>query len=466
VTPKRGIAVAVRAVAAGLLLIWGPAACAPRLAPAPVVTVPRYPDFMFPTIPPEWSARPSSEQHQRAWQFLQAGDLRTAARGFDAALKIAPTFYPAEAGLGYVGMAEKEYGEAISRFDRALAESPAYVPALIGRGDALLASSRESEAISAFERAIAADRSLTAIQRRVDLLKFRLVQQRVEDARKAASAGNVAAARQAYAEAIQASPDSALLYRELAALDLQEKDLAAVRKHLDVAIALDPNDARAHVLMGEMHEMAGDLPAALAAYDRAQTIEATEAVAARMDAVRVRARLASLPREYAAIRETAAISRSDLAALIGVRLGDLVKATGKGQAAVVTDTRGHWAASWILAVTGARIMDVYPNHTFQPQALVRRNELTEVVSRLLTAIGTRDPALAERWRQARVQFTDLGAGHLSYAAASRAVAAGVLPVLENNTFQLGRQVSGAEALAAIDRLEALANSAAAGRFDE
>jgi tetratricopeptide (TPR) repeat protein len=325
----------------------------------------------------------------------------------------------------------------------------------------MLAAERERDAIVSFERALVADPSLVDVRRRVDVLKFRLVQKRVEDARKAAAAGDVTAARQAYAEALEASPDSALLYRELAALELKQRDLALARGHLEKAIALDSEDARAHALLGEVLEGEGDVDGAIAAYERAQALEPADALAARLESVRGKARFAQLPAQFRAIKDARAISRSDLAALIGLRLDGLVQDAGRGQAAVVTDTRGHWAASWILSVTGARIMDVYPNHTFQPNAIVRRAELSEVVSRLLAVIGARDGSLARSWTEARGQFADLAPAHLSYPSASRAVAAGVMPLLENNTFQLSRPVSGAEAVAAVDRLEALSRSAGA-----
>ena len=78
------------------------------------------------------------------------------------------------------------------------------------------------------------------------------------------------------------------------------------------------------------------------------------------------------------------------------------------------------------------------------------------MSRVLGLIARDHPALAERWRAPGRTFSDLPPGHLSYPAAAMAVAAGVLPVLDGGTFQLGRVVSGAEAIAAVDRLQALA----------
>jgi hypothetical protein len=64
--------------------------------------------------------------------------------------------------------------------------------------------------------------------------------------------------------------------------------------------------------------------------------------------------------------------------------------------------------------------------------------------------------LADTWRNAKRQFTDIPLAHLSYPAASLTVEAGVMQALEDGSFQLTRPVSGAEAVAAVRKLEALA----------
>src|SRR5688500_15179248 len=114
------------------------AGCATRTAP--VVAAPgvaRYPDFPYPDVPMTLSSPDLDARHLRAWDALQAGDLRRAEREF-ASLASGARFYPAEAGLGYVQLAQKEFARAVAHFDRALAVDAAYVPALLGKGEALL----------------------------------------------------------------------------------------------------------------------------------------------------------------------------------------------------------------------------------------------------------------------------------------------------------------------------------------
>ena len=71
--------------------------------------------------------------------MLQAGDPKGAEREFTALLKTTPAFYPAETGLGFALLAEKQYKPAAAHFTAALAKNDRYVPALQGQASAELA---------------------------------------------------------------------------------------------------------------------------------------------------------------------------------------------------------------------------------------------------------------------------------------------------------------------------------------
>jgi hypothetical protein len=163
-----------------------------------------------------------------------------------------------------------------------------------------------------------------------------------------------------------------------------------------------------------------------------------------------------MPVEYKAIDVSANVTRAQLAALLGVHLEDLLRRARGSNPVLTTDTRASWAAPWIMAVTRAGVMEPFPNHTFLPNAVVRRGDLAAAVSRVLSLIAAEKPRLAARWRDPRPKFTDLAPAHLGYPAAARSVSAGVLAPLEGDTFQLSRAVTGTEALDAVSKLAALA----------
>ena len=431
------------------------AGCAARLvAPPPSVVTPQFPDFVFPDVPPDLERSGLAPQMDVAWRWLQVGELGNAEKDFTTILKTSPTFYPAETGLGYLELARKDEEEALAHFDRALGQSRTYAAALVGRGEALLALRRDADALSTFEAALAADGSLELPTRRVEVLHFRLLQANLSNARQAAQAGLSQEAIVAYRQAIAASPESAFLYREIGAVERKTGNLDAALEHFEKATELEPNDASAWRDIGEILEARHDAPAAVEAYTRAMTLEPSAEIQSRVDTLREMLARALLPAEYREISQSPSLTRGELAALIGVPFEKLLEDIRPG-AIVVTDTRGHWAAPWIFAVMRAGIMDAYPNHTFQPRSTVRRSDLAQAVSQLLTLMALQRPALAEKWKTPNPQFADVSPENLNYAAVSMAVESGVLPLLEGGTFQLSRPVTGAEAVAAIEHVEQL-----------
>ena len=448
----------MRRVVALFVVVLGAAtaACGAKAVVAPpVVTTPTCPDFIFPAAPRGVGTPAAIERHQVGWNWLQAGDLRAAERNFNAALKQSPPFYPAEVGLGYVALAQKKHKDSLSHFDRAVLMNPRYAPALGGRAEALLGLGEEREALQSIEAALQADPSLTALRTRGQVLQFRGQQQGIARARSLAEADRFDEARTAYLAAIQASPQSPFLHRELAEVERRAGRLDSALDHVRKSLELEPDEPRSHVILGEIYEAQGDFVRAADEFSSAVAIQPDEVLNLRIENLRSRAAFAAMPPEYRGIADAAVVTRGQLAALLAVKLEPLLSGARTVSAVVITDTRSHWAAAYILAAARAGVMEVYPNHTFQPEALVRRVDMARAVSKVLEVVARRQPKLAAGWRNSRRKFPDVGPGHLNYPAASLAVEAGVMTPAPDGSFQLTRPVTGAEAVAAVDKLAEL-----------
>jgi tetratricopeptide (TPR) repeat protein len=424
----------------------------PTVTLPPAAGAPHFPDYVFPVVPAKLGPPAVDALHELGWQWLQAGDPKSAERNFTAALRQSPGFYPSEAGLGYAALARKDNKEAASHFERALAASPAYAPALAGRGEALLTLGQRDQALSAFEAAVAADPQLTSLKSRIEVLRFRGLQDDVDVARKAADAGRLDDARQMYERTIAASPDSPFLYRELAIVERRQGNLAAALEHAQKAAAMNPTESRNFITIGEIYEAQSEYTKAADAYTTAISLEPNEAIDAKVEDLKGKAAFASMPEEYRSIETSPTITRAQLAALIGVRLGELLKRAPRSNSVVITDTRGSWASPWILTVARAGLMEVYPNHTFQPASVVRRVDLADTASSALTLMAASNPRLGTTLQNARGRFPDVPPGHLNYQAASAAVATGVMATTADGTFQLSRPITGQEAVAAVGKL--------------
>jgi tetratricopeptide (TPR) repeat protein len=443
-----------RRVYAASVLVALAAACAPRVPP-PLPDTLRHPEFLYPAIPDALKGGAEAARVDAGWRFLQNGDMRGAEREFTAVIRRSPSFYPARTGAGYVDLARRAYEQALADFTAALVHQPKYVPALVGRGQALLGLKREDEALAALETALSVDASLADVRRRVEVLRFKSAQEAVEGARAAAKEGRLDVARAAYQRALEASPDSPLLHRELGIVERRRGDSQAALAELRKAVELEPSDVASLIQIGEILEQRLDFAGAEATYRQAAEIEPSEALTRKIEAVAEKARLAKLPPAFHAIPESPQITRGDLAALIGIHLEPLL-ARAEERQVVVTDVRGHWAASWIADVARAGVLDPFPNHTFQPRARVRRGDLAAAVSRLVLLAAADDPNRREAWTTARPTIADMAPGHLSYPAVSVAVASGVMPLDPDGRFGVTRPVPGAEAIDVIERVAALA----------
>ena len=444
--------------ARGLALVLGTAialgACAGRAAvPPSVPTVARYPDFVYPAVPASLQRASGVERIDLAWRFLQSGDTRNAARDFEAALKINPQLYPARAGEGYVALARGDHERALAAFDAALRPARDYVPALIGRGQTLLAMKRDVDALAAFEAALAADSSLADVRRRVDVLRFRTMEQIIDSARTEASAGRLDRARAAYERAIELSPDSSFLYRELAGVERRQGDNARAGQHFARAIELDPSDTAALIAMADLLADQQEYQAADAAYRKAAALDPSPELTAKIAALAERMRESAFSPEFRAISASAAATRGELAALIGVRLERFIDAAPQQQV-VITDAAGHWAGDWIMRVARAGVMDPFENHTFQPGLGIRRGDLATAVRRVLMMASATNPVLRTRLAE-QPPIADMPASHLVYPAAAAVVAVGVMPLVDGMRFEVNRPVTGAEAVDVINRLQAL-----------
>ncbi len=437
----------------GLALVLLAVGCAARV---PVVTRPAYPDYLFPTVPAAWVGSEDAQRHEEAWTFLQAGELAGAERRYLALLASSPAFYPAETGLGWLSLARGDARQAAERFDRAVTAAATYVPAWIGRGESMLVLDDTAEALRSFEEALLVDASLARVERVVGELRFKLVSQQLTQARDRAAAGRFDEARGLYERVIAASPDSAFLRVELGRVELGRGDPDRARALAQEAMALDPSDPAAFILDGELYLAAGDLAAAAASFGHAYRLDPNEGTARRLDRIRDRQQPAALPPAILAIGSQPEVTRGELAALIGARFGDILRSAAPGRTVIITDTRDHWGQASILDVTRAGVMQVDAGYRFEPARTVRRGELAGVVDALLDLFAAVDPGAAASWDGPLQDFSDMRPGHLSYASAARAVAAGVLEVLDGGTFQPTRPVAGGEALRAVDRLAALA----------
>ena len=430
------------------------AACAVNPPPA-VLSAPEYPDFPLLVAPAGLApAAGIAERQDVAWRRLQTGDLAGARRDYAAVLQLQPGFYPAAAGLGYVAMAAHDYRTAGVEFEAALKVNGQYRPALTGRADAAIAAGDDAAAIPALEAVLKADPNDGAARNRLDVVRFRQVQHQIDAAHRARDAGRLDEARALLEAAMAAAPPGAVIDRELALVDLAKGDLGVAEDEARKATQADPSDAESWAALGAVLEKAGRSSDASDAYGKAFNLDPRPEWKTRRDALHARADEDAEPKSFRDLGAAATVTRADVAAIIGLRLPTVLSRSPRHVTVVAIDARGSWAATWILQVTQAGVMEVFANHTFQPAATVKRSTLAEVVTRLLTLMSAEQGTNLSRWQAVAPPFTDVPKSSPGYAAAAMAVASGAMTAPAGR-FSASEPATGRDLLGAMTRLQQL-----------
>jgi tetratricopeptide (TPR) repeat protein len=430
--------------------------------PAPAIRSGRVPAYPQPTVPEALQASPAVGAFEGAWGRFVSGDVAGASRDFDAILKGTPTFYPAETALGYVALFEQQPKLAVSRFAGVTGRDERYLPAWLGTVEGQLALGDSDAAIAALERILEIDPTRETERTRLELLRLKQVQTLLEAGREARREGRTAEADRVLTRALAIAPGSGPVLRELAWTRIAAGRPAQAETLARQAVAADAGDAQALAALGEALDALGRTDEAQSAYARAAAIDSRWKVQA--DALRDKAAMAALPEEMRGLPTTQAVTRAQVAAVIASRLHGVLQRAASRPPVIATDVRESWAASAILEVTQAGVMDLFANHTFQPGARMVRADLAEVMARLTDLVLAAKPAELARLRAIQPRFADLPASHLSYRAAALAVAAGTMSARTaggrgetptGDSFRPTDAASGGELLAAVGRLEQL-----------
>jgi hypothetical protein len=179
------------------------------------------------------------------------------------------------------------------------------------------------------------------------------------------------------------------------------------------------------------------------------------ALAKRIEELRAKLGIYELPSQYAAIPALDAVTREDLAALIGIKFGESLDAPPR-RTEILVDISLSWAQKFIVRVASLEIMTVSDNHTFQPRRIINRAELADSAVRLIGVLQSRGARFVPLVEARRIQIADVSPDNLHYAAVTRAVAYQIMTLTPERMFEPERTVSGEEAIHVLDIILRLA----------
>ncbi len=144
------------------------------------------------------------------------------------------------------------------------------------------------------------------------------------------------------------------------------------------------------------------------------------------------------------IRDAQIVTREQIAELIVKYFPQVVEHRQNQQ--IVTDIDASWARDEIQTVVDAELMNILPNHTFEPSAGMTRGEFASAMARLIRLLGL--PASADP----PISITDMAPTNAQYADAQLVLGYRLMSVQDSGAFDGSTQLSGQEAVLATAHL--------------
>jgi tetratricopeptide (TPR) repeat protein len=414
---------------------------------ATVVQIPRIDDadYIFPDLLRGELTSRDEKTLRRAWDDILGGRESRADQAANKMLSERPELRPARVVLGFAKLRANRLDLAETTFASVLLGEPNDVAALVGLASVKRKQGLLDEALPLYTKAERLRPKDTALSRRASEVKLAVAEAAIAKAGSLSAEGKKPEAIAMLQRALEVAPELSPVRLELADLLVES---GRRTEALSVLAAAEDADRNIAIRIASLRFEDGDLDGAEMALRRGlkDVAEDTEG-AVLLARIRERRAFLALPEPLRAIGEAARITRAELAALVVERVESLKSKKPVMVAEVASDLSRTWARPQILRALDLGLMDVYPNHAFQPSGVVRRGELAVVAARVLDLVG---------WgRSNGAPPKDMSPSHLQYPSVVRVIGAGVMQSASSGAFEPWRIVSGAEAKSVVEALARL-----------
>ena len=390
---------------------------------------------------------------REAWDALKAGRAEQARKLVSKLGTASPAY---AVGLAYADLLLGDLAAAEEGFKASLWSFPDMTPARIGLAQ-IYESRRESEKVlGEYREILKRDPDDRWAKPRFEALRDDLVKAAMADARTALAADDREAAKREFLKVLFFAPETAEAHLDLARIYRQEKNAASALLHFKAAMEGWTADKAVLREYAEYLADSEELGKSLDVLEKLAALEPQDAaVGKRIEELKVKLGIYELPGQYSDIPALEAVAREDLAALIGVRFGDLLDSPGR-RTEILVDISMSWAQRYIVKVASLDIMSIFDNHTFQPRRIINRAELADTAVRLIGVLQSRGAKFVPVVETRRIQIADVSADNYYHQAIIRALSFQVLTLTPERMFEPERPVPGNEAIRVMDLILGLA----------
>lgn len=389
---------------------------------------------------------------EEAWTNLEIGDGDRAKKALIKLGQESPLYY---AGLGYALYLLDDIQKAEEFFKAALLTFPDLVLIHVGLAQIYQETGREDSAFTELRTVIKLDPENTWAKSRYEAMKSQKTTLALQEATAYVSAEETEKGKAAYLRALFYSPSSVDAHFALARIYKEENNFQSALVHLKAARVYDPENSELLKLYGDVLFTLQDYKNSLEIYEKLNLLEPDNLqINERLDIIKSRMGLFELPSQYININDREAVTREDIAAVIGVKFKDILEEPTQ-QPPIIVDIATSWAARFILKMTTLGLIDVYPNHEFQPKKILNRAEMAEILVRLILFLDELGHKFIQQIPIERIQVADVTPTNYYYQPILTIISYDIMSLFSDKTFKPEAPLTGRETMSLFDIILAL-----------
>ncbi len=433
-------------VSLGLLL----ASCVP--SPPPQLTPPPFP---LENLPPVMTAAMELKERmvaEEAWGYLRRGDLAATEKVLARLSPLSPSYHLLH---GLAQLMRGENNAAVESFKLIQGEFPRLALLHAGLAQAYLNLGNKEAAFNEFREVLKEEPDNSWARKEFNNLKEKLTSELRRASEQAMKAGQVSAAKEALLQALHYSPEAVDLHLSLAQIYRQEKDEAGALTHLKAAVDLAPHDRSLLRQYASLLIEAKHYSRALDLLEELLELNPKDKeVQNQLAELKEKLGIVELPSQYEAIPRLEAITREDLASLIAEKFKSFLGPITDSPE-IIVDIATSWAAKFIVQVTSLGLLEVYPDHSFRPKAIITRGEMADAVARLVHFLEKKGKRFFPQLPADKIVVLDVTPEHAFYTSIIEVLSYQLMDLSAQKQFNPDKPVSGMEAVKILDVLLAL-----------
>jgi tetratricopeptide (TPR) repeat protein len=361
------------------------------------------------------------KDYDQAWaRFVTAKDDGRLVKDLDKILQKQKTFDAAWTLEGYIALYKGEDATAREKFTQAVTGNPKNRIATYYLAEIAYAHNEYANAATLYAQLLSIGTNRSEIETKRQKAFLLATDSLLRGAARAEGENRLSEAEGYYRDALKLAPNEPTLHARLANLLIKEnkKDEAeAERKAAD-----DLSPRRAIV--------------------RPTTETAVNIV--RADDLEDLGRWGGDINIFHEIRDAEVVTREQFAILISRYFPQLTEFRQSPQ--IITDIQNSRARFEIQTTVGVGLMEVLPNHYFEPLTPMKRGDLAKALARLSRLLGVSGAAATP------IAAPDLAPANALYSDVQLVLGSGIMTLQDSGSFDVSGDVSGQQAVRSADRL--------------